>query len=445
MTILLLGLTAVSIAYVVTIALRHHEGELKPFKDDWLAREIKSSIIKNLDLNNPERDDNGKIKLSKQEQKAVEILKSMKVSINTRKEVNGSDFLSIACIEFEHPKNKTLRAILEKKYLNGFNAELTLASDELFAFSEPQKKNGKYLFEANVNVTEDYVYKIELAQNRLKSILSGESVEKTSKKESKTDTILTKENASWDIEVLFNEKQQQQIIEQTKNANEEVANLHLSLEMFINSNEKVNLQFENMRATNSNAQFTFSSPKGAKNMSFEQMKDSLENDLGKEDINIINRAGRVIIQIPLENKITADAYASFIEAFIGKKNLQPLEALVGIDTEGKPRTYNFATAPHILTAGTTGSGKSVGINMMYLSIMLHNTPDEVKFIIMSLTRKVHLCMQMLSRIWTVRKMPSMSLLLKWNVGIACLKKSGFVTLQAITRRFLLIRESHILF
>lgn len=380
-TILLLGLIAVSIAYAVTIALRHHEGELKPFKDDWLARRVKVNVIKNLDLDNPERDDNGNIKLSKQEQKAISILKSMQVSINTRKEVNGSDFLSIACVEFERPKNKTLRAILEKKYLNGFNAELSLASDELFAFSEPQKKNGKYLFDANVNVTEDYVYKIELAQNRLKAILNGESVEKVAKKEVKTEKILTKENASWDVEVLFNEKQQQQIVEQTKNANEEVENLYLALEMFINSNEKVNLQFESMRATNSNAQFTFSSPKGAKNMSFEQMKDNLENDLSKADINIVNRAGKVIIQIPLENKITADAYASFIEAFIGKKNLNPLEALVGIDTEGKPRTYNFATAPHILTAGTTGSGKSVGINMMYLSIMLHNNPDEVKFII----------------------------------------------------------------
>jgi hypothetical protein len=379
--VLLFCFVVTAIAYAVTIALRHHEGELKPFKDDWLARRIKVNVIKNLDLDNPERDDNGNIKLSKQEQKAISILKSMQVSINTRKEVNGSDFLSIACVEFERPKNKTLRAILEKKYLNGFNAELSLASDELFAFSEPQKKNGKYLFDANVNVTEDYVYKIELAQNRLKSILNGEKVEKVAKKDVKTEKVLTKENASWDVEVLFNEKQQQQIVEQTKNANEEVENLYLALEMFINSNEKVNLQFESMRATNSNAQFTFSSPKGAKNMSFEQMKDNLENDLSKADINIVNRAGKVIIQIPLENKITADAYASFIEAFIGKKDLNPLEALVGIDTEGKPRTYNFATAPHILTAGTTGSGKSVGINMMYLSIMLHNTPDEVKFII----------------------------------------------------------------
>ena len=105
--LLLFGFVVTAIAYAVTIALRHHEGELKPFKDDWLARRIKVNVIKNLDLDNPERDDNGNIKLSKQEQKAISILKSMQVSINTRKEVNGSDFLSIACVEFERPKNKT--------------------------------------------------------------------------------------------------------------------------------------------------------------------------------------------------------------------------------------------------------------------------------------------------------------------------------------------------
>ena len=55
--------------------------------------------------------------------------------------------------------------------------------------------------------------------------------------------------------------------------------------------------------------------------------------------------------------------------------------MVGVDTEGLPRTYDLATAPHILTAGTTGSGKSVGINMIYLSIILHNSPDDVQFII----------------------------------------------------------------
>ena len=73
--------------------------------------------------------------------------------------------------------------------------------------------------------------------------------------------------------------------------------------------------------------FTYSKPKGVNNMSTEQMKEKLEKTtIGKQDINITLRAGQIIIQIPLENKITADAYTNYLKAFMGKKNLPPLEA-----------------------------------------------------------------------------------------------------------------------
>lgn len=376
-------LAIIAIAYSVTIAYRHHEGELQPFKDDKFARAMRRDVIKNLEINVLDYDDNGKVKNSKQEIKAREILRRMNIEVHTRKEVNGSDFLSIATVRIERPKNKAIRKVLEGTYFKELPSELTFVTGELFAFSERQTEKEFYFFEAKAIVTEEYVYKIEEAQKRLQEALNKgkndkDSVEKT---EIKDSGIFTKEKASWDIEVLYNENLQKQIVEQTKLAEEEVANLYLSLETFISSNEKVNLQFVSMRATNSNAQFTYSKPKGVNNMSTEQMKENLESDLGKQDINITLRAGQIIIQIPLENKITADAYTNFLKAFIGKKDLPILEALVGVNTEGQPRTYDLATAPHILTAGSTGSGKSVGINMIYLSIIFRNSPDVVKFII----------------------------------------------------------------
>lgn len=376
-------LAIIAIAYSVTIAYRHHEGELQPFKDDKFARAMRSDVIKNLEINVLDYDDNGKVKNSKQDIKAREILRRMNIEVHTRKEVNGSDFLTIATVRIERPKNTAIRNVLEETYFKKLPSELTFVTGELFAFSKHQTEKEFYFFEAKAIVTEEYVYKIEEAQKRLQEALNkGENNKNGAEKaEIKDSGIFTKEKASWDIEVLYNENLKKQIVEQTKLAEEEVANLYLSLETFISSNEKVNLQFVSMRATNSNAQFTYSIPKGVNNMSTEQMKENLESDLGKQDININLRAGKIIIQIPLENKITADAYTNYLKAFMGKKDLPPLEALVGVDTEGQPRTYDLATAPHILTAGTTGSGKSVGINMIYLSIILHNSPDVVKFII----------------------------------------------------------------
>ena len=380
--VLLVILLLIAIAYLVTIAFRHHEGELQPFKDDMLARTMRREVIKNLELNVLDYDDKGKVKNSKQDIKARDILRRMAIEVHTRKEVNGSDFLSIATVKIERPKNKAIRKVLEGTFFKDLPSELTFVTGELFAFSERLTEKEFYFFEAKAIVTEEYVYKIEEAQKKLQEALGNGKKSDGSDEVEIIDTgIFTEEKASWDIEVLHDKKLQEKIEEQTKLANEEVANLYLSLETFISSNEKVNLQFVSMRATNSNAQFTYTKPKGVNNMGTEQMKENLESDLGKQDINITLRAGQIIIQIPLDNKITADAYTNYKKAFIGKESLPPLQALVGVDTEGLPRTYDLATAPHILTAGTTGSGKSVGINMIYLSIILHNSPDDVKFII----------------------------------------------------------------
>ena len=379
---LLAVLLFIAVAYLVTIAFRHHEGELQPFKDDRMARTIRRDVIKNLELNVLDYDDKGKVKNSKQDVKARDILRRMAIEVHTRKEVNGSDFLSIATVKIERPKNKAIRKVLEGTFFKDLPSELTFATEELFAFSERLTEKEFYFFEAKAIVTEEYVYKIEEAQKKLQEALcKGKKSDGSDEGEIIYTGIFTEEKGSWDIEVLHDKKLQEKIVEQTKLAEEEVANLYLSLETFISSNEKVNLQFVSMRATNSNAQFVYTKPKGVNNMGTEQMKENLESDLGKQDINITLRAGQIIIQIPLDNKITADAYTNYKKAFIGKKNLPPLQALVGVDTEGLPRTYDLATAPHILTAGTTGSGKSVGINMIYLSIILHNSPDVIKFII----------------------------------------------------------------
>lgn len=69
------------------------------------------------------------------------------------------------------------------------------------------------------------------------------------------------------------------------------------------------------------------------------------------------------------------------EVFRDKINIPTLEMLVGLNDEGKPVTYDLATAPHLLTAGTTGSGAQKSINTMYLSLMEHNNPDDLKLII----------------------------------------------------------------
>lgn len=57
-----------------------------------------------------------------------------------------------------------------------------------------------------------------------------------------------------------------------------------------------------------------------------------------------------------------------------------LTIALGKDITGKPIVTDLSKAPHMLVAGTTGSGKSVGVNAMILSLVYKATADEVRFI-----------------------------------------------------------------
>jgi S-DNA-T family DNA segregation ATPase FtsK/SpoIIIE len=59
----------------------------------------------------------------------------------------------------------------------------------------------------------------------------------------------------------------------------------------------------------------------------------------------------------------------------------PLTMAMGKDISGKPIVADLGKMPHVLVAGTTGSGKSVGINAMILSILYKSTPQEVRLLL----------------------------------------------------------------
>ncbi len=59
----------------------------------------------------------------------------------------------------------------------------------------------------------------------------------------------------------------------------------------------------------------------------------------------------------------------------------PLTLALGKDIAGHPVTANLAKMPHLLVAGTTGSGKSVGVNAMLLSLLYKSSPDQLRLIL----------------------------------------------------------------
>jgi S-DNA-T family DNA segregation ATPase FtsK/SpoIIIE len=91
--------------------------------------------------------------------------------------------------------------------------------------------------------------------------------------------------------------------------------------------------------------------------------------------------GKGVVGIEVPNKDRETVYLKEIaeqDAFT--KGSSRLTMCVGKDIEGMPYVLDLAKAPHLLIAGTTGSGKSVAVNSMIMSILLKSTPEEVRFI-----------------------------------------------------------------
>ncbi|MEO9275782.1 DNA translocase FtsK 4TM domain-containing protein [Marinomonas sp. 5E14-1] len=92
-------------------------------------------------------------------------------------------------------------------------------------------------------------------------------------------------------------------------------------------------------------------------------------------------AGKSTIGIEIPNQVRDTVYFSEVINCDGyDHSSSPLTLSLGHDISGEPVVVDLAKMPHVLVAGTTGSGKSVGVNAMILSMLLKSTPDEVRMI-----------------------------------------------------------------
>ena len=85
------------------------------------------------------------------------------------------------------------------------------------------------------------------------------------------------------------------------------------------------------------------------------------------------------IELPNDNRQTV-CLREIFEADVFQKSTPKLTVALGKDIAGTPVVANLAKMPHLLVAGTTGSGKSVGVNSMIVSMLYKARPDEVRFI-----------------------------------------------------------------
>ncbi len=91
--------------------------------------------------------------------------------------------------------------------------------------------------------------------------------------------------------------------------------------------------------------------------------------------------GKDVVGIEVPNEDTQTIYLKeMLDSEIFQNSLSPLTMILGKDIVGKPFVTDLKKLPHLLIAGTTGSGKSVGINSMILSLLYKNSPDNLRLV-----------------------------------------------------------------
>ena len=127
--------------------------------------------------------------------------------------------------------------------------------------------------------------------------------------------------------------------------------------------------------------FEFEPAPGMKSQRIINLSDDIARNMSAQSTRIAVVPGRNAMGVELPNARRETVWLKDMLSSPAFKNSDAnLPMVMGEDIGGEPFVTDLSKMPHLLVAGTTGSGKSVGVNAMILSLMYKLTPDECKFI-----------------------------------------------------------------
>lgn len=144
----------------------------------------------------------------------------------------------------------------------------------------------------------------------------------------------------------------------------------------------VNVTITNYSCGPAVTRFEMQPEQGVKVSKILNLADDIKLNLAAADIRIeAPIPGKAAIGIEVPNKeISVVTFRELVESENFKKAKSKISFAVGMDISGQVITTDIAKMPHLLIAGSTGSGKSVCINTLIMSILFKARPEEVKLI-----------------------------------------------------------------
>ncbi|MBI1301655.1 MAG: cell division protein FtsK [Alphaproteobacteria bacterium] len=127
--------------------------------------------------------------------------------------------------------------------------------------------------------------------------------------------------------------------------------------------------------------YEFEPAPGTKSSKIISLSDDIARSMSAVSVRCAVVPGRNVIGIELPNKVRQTV---FMKEMLTSRNYEKTKAklplILGKDIGGQPIMADLAKMPHLLVAGTTGSGKSVAVNTMIMSLLYRMSPEECRFI-----------------------------------------------------------------
>lgn len=268
-------------------------------------------------------------------------------------------------------------SLRSKKGDGGDEGETEIIPAAIPASAESQAEGNKTTTEGEeMEIKEKFTDKVKNILSKIKNKDEGPTPEKEDESEITIETKPSRIKTSFvppPLEMLRNDKGKPSSGDIKANANI----IKRTLQNF-----GINVEMGEINIGPSVTQYTLKPAEGVKLSRIVALQNDLALALAAHPIRIeapIPGKSLVGIEIPNSTKTIVGLAGLFNEEVYKKQNV-PLLVALGKDVAGKATFANVAKMPHLLVAGATGSGKSIYIHSLVVSLLYRNPPEDVRFI-----------------------------------------------------------------
>lgn len=367
----------VIVLYLGTIILRHHNREQAPFINDMEAKWLKMKMRFALGASRETMYDEDEKRIRKVELAARRRIRWMRVHIHTKKQQGEAVPTKEYEVKIAQPSNDEVDNALLRKIKN-MPVRLRKQTGGITFGDMERTTDGKwYRYRGSKEAKLKEARSVKKArESRVKEVTTSNGSARTHGKLS-FDPVFPLE--------LFTDRSGS-IEEKTEKANAFAAEMQQKITDFLTSTEK-SVTHQNTHVGNTSVMYKYKVAFNKRSSSDQQSKiieDGLSDMLEVEGIIVQGGSGYLRITLPLKEGEDDNVKYDYtipidVKSMIEKvKFSNPTDMILGITPESRIISLPLAKAPHLLLAGETGSGKSVNIQQMLITMMVHHTPKYLR-------------------------------------------------------------------